>query len=411
MLFGKSYNKTLKSFSVDKSDIEKNIVEVLSYAQAHTQYGQENIPKNIQLNNAIHVLNSLPLITSEDIAKNLNYFSSKEFNCLNSFETTTGGTGRNPTTIKLSNKLFGIEWAYVHYIWSHAGYSRKKHTKLTLRGISLASDKLIEYRPLYNEVVVDPFKLNLDNAHILRDSISYFNIQYIHGYPSLVKECIQYFNKINYKPVLKGVFLVSEGASVELKKEIKDYFGCSVISFYGQSERALLAADFDGQGLYKVFTSYGYPRVVDGELVVTSFVNKALPLINYKVGDGAKIIEYKNDIYLSDISSRWGKDFVYLSPEKKISTAALNIHSSIQSEIIYYQIHQYEFGEIELLVVPKNNSKLSPNYIIKEIQNQFSLSLKDFQVSSRLVAESDITKSQRGKMMYLVQHLPSKDLK
>ncbi len=405
VLFGRSYAKWKKKISFDKNIVDKNLFDTLNYAKEHTKFGREHIPENFEMHDSKKVLELLPLVTSQDLATNLDYYISDEFSRFNSYKTTTGGTGRNPTTILLSNELYGIEWAHVHHIWAFAGYDRKKHIKLTLRGKSLKGDKLAEYNPIYNELVVDIFKVKESNFLQLLKKLKKYDIKYIHGYPSLVKEFMVYFAKFNYKPNIKGIFLASEGVSIEEKNKIQDFFNCKVLSFYGQTERALMAADFESNDMHKVYTSYGYPRVLDGELVITSFVNRALPLINYKIGDGAEIVEDDKYIYLTNLTSRRGKDFIYLDKNKKISTTAINLHSQIQNEILYYQIHQKEYAKIEIRVLQKVTSKMDANELLKVFGAEMRAKLKDFKVNVRLVGEDEIVKSYRGKMILLVQEL------
>ena len=68
--------------------------------------------KTFFFDEAKQVLAELPLISSSDLSNNLDYFISNEFKSNNSYLTTTGGTGRNPTSILLSNESFGTEWAH-----------------------------------------------------------------------------------------------------------------------------------------------------------------------------------------------------------------------------------------------------------------------------------------------------------
>jgi len=405
IIFGKSYEKIKNKISYDTKDINKNIYETLNYVREHTLFGKDHIPKNFTIDESLKILETLPLISSYDLATNLSYYVSDEFNRLNSYYTTTGGTGRNPTTLLLSNELYGTEWAYVQDIWSIANYNRKKNTKLTLRGKSLKNNKLVEYNPIYNELVVDTFKVKDSNAKKLIQEVSKYNIQYLYGYPSLIKEYISYFDKHNYKLNLKGVLLASEGVSIKDKRFIRDYFNCKVISFYGQSERALFAVDSECSGSYKVATSYGYPRVIDGYLVVTSFVNRALPLINYKIGDGANISETDGAIYINNLTSRRGKDFVYLDKNKKISIAAINLHSMIQREILYYQIHQKEFRKIIFKILKKPTSNMDNNKLIEIFKKEMQENLKDFELEVVIVDKDKIEKSHRGKMILLIQDI------
>ena len=404
-LFGKSYIDWQTKISFDKNIISQKLYDTMMYSKKHTKYGQENIPDNLSMENVKDVLASLPIISSYDLATNLPYYTSDSFNKLNSYYTATGGTGRNPTTILLSNELFGIEWAHVHHMWSLSGYDRINHIKLTLRGKSLKRDSLVEYNPIYNELVVDTFKVRDSNFLKLKKELQKYNIKYIHGYTSLVKEYMIYFERYNLKLNLDGILLASEAASVEDKKMITSFFKCKVVSFYGQSERALIAVDEKNNGMYKVYTSYGYPRIVEGELVITSFVNRALPLINYKIGDGAEIIEDNQCIYIRNVTSRWGKDFIYLDKNKKISTTAINIHSMVQDELLYYQIHQDEYAKITIKIVQKSTSDMESEKLLEVFYSEMKNNLKDFQIDLKLVDQSKIVKSKRGKMMFLVQKI------
>jgi phenylacetate-CoA ligase len=405
ILFGKSYLTWKNKVSFDKNIVDENLSEILNYARENTAFGKDNIPSNIRKENAKEILESLPLITSYDLSTNLDYYISKEFKDKNAYLTTTGGTGRNPTSILLSNESFGIEWSHMHKIWGLADYKKSRDLKLTLRGKSLKGDKLVEFNPVYNELVVDTFKVKDANFKEFLEEIKSYDIKYIHGYPSLLKEFMVYFEKYDYKLKIKGVFLGSEGATVKDKKHISEFFNCKVLHWYGQSEKVALAVDVEANDMFKVFTSYGYPRVVNGELVATSFINRALPLINYKMGDGAEIIEDKNYIYIKNIQSRRGKDFIYLDKNKKVSTTAINLHSEIQNEILYYQIHQKEFGKIDIKVLQKVTSSMVTHELIKIFANEMRENLKDFDVNVKLVSEDEIQKSHRGKMILLVQEL------
>lgn len=216
---------------------------------------------------------------------------------------------------------------------------------------------------------------------------------------------MHYFQKYSYIPKIKGIFLGSEGATVEEKQRFAEFFDAKVVHWYGQSEKVTLAVDADMDGRFKVYTSYGYPRVVDGELVATSFVNRALPLINYKTGDSSEIVEDEHSIYLQDLKGRWGKDFVYLNQNKKIPTSSINLHSKIQNEILFYQIVQKEFGKLLIKILPKSNLSISSQEIQKVLENEMKKNLQDFRVEVEIVTDDEIQRSVRGKMIMLVQEL------
>jgi phenylacetate-CoA ligase len=405
LLFGKSYAEWGAKVSFDKNLIDKNLFDTLNYARIHTQYGRDHIPENFDISEVRNILESLPIVSSHDLATNFDYYTSDEFNRFNSYTTTTGGTGRNPTTVLLSNEAYGIEWAHGLHFWSLSDYNRKKDTRLTLRGKSLRNNKLIEYNSIYNEVVVDVYKVNNENFDQFIAEIKKFDIKYIFAYPSLIKEYMTYFEKYNYIPELKGILLSSEEISVEDKEKLAKFFNAKVLSMYGQTEKVTFAADIEANGMHRVYTSYGYPRVVDGEIVATSFVNRAMPLINYQTGDGAEIIEDERYLYLKNPSSRRGKDFIYLTKDKKTPLTLLAMHTNVEEEILYYQFHQTEFGKVEIRLLQKVNSTLSPDKLSKTFHNAIKTEIPDYEITVNVVNEHDITKSYRGKIILLVQNL------
>jgi phenylacetate-CoA ligase len=405
ILFGKSYVEWKSKVSFDKNFFNKNLFDTLNYSRKHTSFGREHIPLRFDLFEAIHVLESLPIVSSYDVSTNLDYYTSDEFNRINSYTAITGGTGRNPTTVVLSNKAYGIEWAHGIHFWSHVDYKRQRDIRLTLRGNSLKGNSLVEYNPLYNELVVDVYKVKDDNFKQFVNAIKKYPIRYIFGYPSLVKEFMTYFEKYDYYPTLNGILLSSEEVSVEDKYLLQHFFKTKVLSHYGQTEKVTFAADIEANGMHKVYSTYGYPRIINGEIVATSFVNRALPLINYQTGDGGEIIEDEHALYLNNISSRRGKDFIYLNKEKKVSITLIGIHSGIQNELLYYQIHQKEFGKIEVRVLQKITSTISANQLTKIFKQELQSELKEFEINVKVVTENEIIKSHRGKMILLKQDL------
>jgi phenylacetate-CoA ligase len=412
LLFGSSYGKFKNKVSFDKKRIAKNLFKILEYSREYTLHGNEHIPKDFSINEVFDVLKSLPIITSKDLSNNIKYFQSKEFNKYNSYYTTTGGSGRNPTTILLSNESFGTEWAHMHHIWNVSGYNKRLHPKLTLRGNVLKKEKLFEFNPIYNEYVANTYKMNQDNFDIYIDLINKKGIKYIHGYPSLVKEFCNYMINGKYKVKLDGIFLGSEGISVEDKSMLKITYDGEVVSWYGQTEKVILAQDFTGNNKFKVFTSYGYPSIHNadkenfGEILGTTFINKALPLIKYSTGDFGSLIEKENALFLENIKGRWGKDFIYLTSDKKISTTAINLHSLIQKEILFYQIHQKEYGKLKIKILPKKSTNLSSEEITDSFKSDLKGKLDDFKVEYKIVERSsEILRSIRGKMIMLIQEI------
>ena len=416
LLFGKSFNQFKSQIRYNIKYFDEGLLKTLNYSAFHTKYGKKYIPKTINKEDVHKIVQDLPSISSSDLSNNIEFYISDEYSSRNSYYATTGGTGRNPTTILLSNESYGIEWAHILNIWSITGYNKKKDIKLTLRGNVIEGNKYYKYNPIYNEIVANTYLMNKSNFSVFIALMLKYKIKYIHGYPSLIKEFYEYCKMYNTKFKLNGIFLGSEGVEINEKIELSQYFDTKVISWYGQTEKIILASNIDSENIFKVFSSYGYPRILNpdengfGEIIGTSFVNKALPLINYRTGDYGKILQKDDALHLYDIKGRWGKDYVYVNKQKKIPTASINLHSLIQSEILFYQIHQIEYGKLTIKILPKENTKLSHKEIIDVFVSDMKIKLSDFYVDYRIVkSESEIKKSFRGKMIMLVQELPKID--
>ncbi len=412
LLFGKSYIDYKNKISTQHAFISANILDALNYSCVHTEYGKNYIKSVVTENEALDFLKSIPLINTSDLSENLDNYTSKEYTNLNSYTTTTGGTGRAPTTIRLSNKSFGIEWAHIHFIWSQINYKKSKSLKLTLRGKHIKGNRLTEYNPLYNEIVVDTFRLNKQNFKQFLGEIKKYKIEFIHGYPSLIEEFMEYCIVNNYKPIsIKGVMLGSEQITQEQWDKFKVFFNCKIAGWYGQSEKVVLAYSTVSPNEYKILTSYGYASIHNpdstgfGEIIGTTFVNKAMPLINYRTGDYGRIETRGNEMFLKDIQGRWGKDYVYLRRDKRIPTTSINIHSSIQKEILFYQIHQTEYARLEIRIIAKTTTKLSSSEIIKVFQKSMDTNLREFTINYKIVSDQEIIRSKRGKKIMLVQEL------
>ena len=424
VLFGASFRACVPR--TDVGCLGENLKAALGYAREHTAWGREKVPARIDAADAEKILADLPCVTSAELAADPRRFVSDEATDVNSYETTTGGSGRNPTTIRLSNASYGVEWKHMLDIWKRGGYSRQKDVKITFRGYHLKPGELVRRDPIYNELSVDPFQLNDDNFPDLLRQIKDKGVTCLHGYPSLIKmfkERLARFSQPQHQPStststlfpVREIMLGSEGASDALKKELAEFFGARIISWYGLTEKVVLAYDEFAQGRFVNFTSYGYPRIVDagsdgvGEIVGTTFVNKAMPLVNYRTGDYGRIVRENGQLIIEALQGRWGKDFVYRTVAEKIPTSAINLHGPVQTKIVFYQIVQNEYGRVLVRVLPKQD--FVPDEIRREMLQELSERLKGFEIDCQVVAsDADFERSIRGKLIMLVQNLNLKDL-
>jgi len=391
--------------------LRQRLYEVLLYARDHTAFWGSRIPARFSPGDTWSVYEELPTSCADDLSEDLLRFESREFGPGSSYLTTTGGTGRRPTPIRLSNKSFGAEWAHIHHLWGQVGYVRRRDTKLTLRGKHLAGSRVVRFNPIYNEIVVDTFRLGRENFGEVVQAVSRWGARYVHGYPSLVREFAERCREAQWWPRFRGILLGSEGSSLQERAALREQFGCPVVAWYGQSEKVILAGDVNESGRYVVYTSYGFPDVVEGEngwgeLIGTSFVNRALPLVKYRTGDFARVVAEGDALYLTDVVGRWGRDFIYLSRDKRVPSAAINLHSSIQEKLLFYQIRQSAYGRVTVFVLPKRECGMPDDELASSLARELGEKLRGCEIKVVVThRESDMVRSARGKLMLIVQEL------
>lgn len=414
MLFGASFRRCVPR--TDVGCLGENLRAVLDYAREHTAWGREHIPVAVSATDAEKICADISCVGTAELAAEPERFISDEATDINSYETTTGGSGRNPTTIRLSNSSYGVEWKHMLDIWKRGGYSRQKDVKLTFRGYHLKPGELVRRDPIYNELSVDPFQLNDSNIEEFLRKIRGVSVTCLHGYPSLIKmfmERLNRFSTLNSQLStlsIREIMLGSEGASVEDIRALSEFFGAKVVSWYGLSEKVVLAFDENMSGRFVNYTSYGYPRIVNpdadgvGEIVGTTFVNKAMPLVNFRTGDYGRIVQEDGKLIIEKLQGRTGKDFVYRSPDCKFTMTAVNLHGAIQSKIVFYQIIQNEYGKVLVKVLPK--CRFEEEAIRREMLQELAERLKGFEIDCQVVtSDADFERSIRGKLIMLVQNL------
>ncbi|GAA4280193.1 phenylacetate--CoA ligase family protein [Gaetbulibacter aestuarii] len=355
---------------------------------------------------------SLPIIDSEVVRNNFEEIIDPS---IHGYYTTTGGSGRNPLKLYLSNKSYFTDRTHAFYAWSLLGY-RKGDLKLTLRGVNL-KNKLVSYNPMNNEINVNVFLLNERNIKLIVQKINKYKPNFGHGYPSAWYTLAQLLSQNNLKldTNLKGIYFASESIQSKKRDFIEKVFQTTARSTYAFSERACFAYELpDKKGFYKVSLNYGLVEILKednssakvgemGEIVCTGFINKAMPLIRYRTGDFAKVTKIFNGLIIefSHLKGRWGKDYILDYNGDRIFTTSINIHSEAQFEFKYIQLYQNEKGKLLIKLVPFDNLRETS---LKIVSKEFKEKLPGIDVDVKIVDIDNLYCTNRGKVPYLVKN-------
>jgi phenylacetate-CoA ligase len=310
---------------------------------------------------AFEDLDKLPVIRKEDLqGVPLEYRSAPR---AGRYLVNTGGSSGQPLEFYIEPNSVGHEWAHMHRIWSRLGF-RQSDLTIVFGGRADVRD-VVEYDSARHRLVVDSYSGWPAVADRLNALFRLYSPRYLHGYPSSVFDFVIWLDS-NDHPLLavlrrhiRGMLLGSELPAPRIRDEVEKILGCRSVSWYGHTERSVLAYESEQYGHYSPFLSYGFAESVKADhgnrLICTNYYNYASPLIRYDTGD---LIDasVRNGI-LESFMIREGREGEYILDKHyhKIFLTALIFgrHHVLFERARYIQIQQSQPGYAEVLVVPR----------------------------------------------------------
>lgn len=314
----------------------------------------------------------------------------------------TGGSTGEPFKFFSDPRQIGNEWAHIHHIWEKIGF----HQGNLLLSVALEAQE----EPVYYDALRHALVLNI---HYPRETIiSHFKaiplrkraVKYFRGYPSAWAEILSYMENNSpetleeLRATLNGSLLASEFPLPIFRSTIELLTERPTISWFGHSERALLAWEKTRPFLYEPMQSYGYCETITENgltsLVGTSYYNHVFPFIRYKTDDNVKIVDSQGLLLnaFEVLEGRTG-DFLIDKNGESFSITHLNLscRESTWAIVRSVQVEQKIPGKITLWVTPRGSVS------IKQLRDAFqfdSLNLEcDFKIIERPI------RSSRGKVL------------
>jgi len=279
------------------------------------------------------------------------------------YSANTGGSSGAPLSFYILPSSIGHEWAYMHRIWGKLGFTQKA-LKLVFAGRNLKT-KTVAYDALRNHFAVNIYKPNEEVAQDLRKVLTKNTIRYIHGYPSAIYDFACYCESNDpelaamLSSQLQGGFLGSEYPVGIYRDKIEAVFGIPTISWYGHTERVVLAWEKNEKFVYCPFQTYGFTEAIEDpetgktKLAATSYYNTASPFIRYDTGDEITAMKSSAGI-LEEFRIETGRegDYILDRKERRIPLTGLVFgrHHKIFDKARFVQISQQEPGKAVFLI-------------------------------------------------------------
>ena len=283
--------------------MNRKIQEIVNYAYKNVQY---YINRN-DFSGSVHTdkdWKNIPILTKNDVIMNQDSFISnlsivKYINNQLRIEHTSGSTGK-----------------CLEVLWEESDYQRSLlplyFRRMQYHGIH-PDDKLCFFYTVRSKEKADVefveknqtlafSKSNLNSKKMLEiyGKMKRFEPVWILGQPSILLLLADAIVENELEPILsiKYIELTGEMLFPEMRKRIEEVFKCQIANHYGTIEVSSIAYECPCGNLH--LTDSTYTEIVDsegnvlndgeeGEVCVTSLVNKAMPFIRYNIGDRAII--------------------------------------------------------------------------------------------------------------------------
>jgi phenylacetate-CoA ligase len=364
-------------------------------------------------------IRSAPIALKSDLRGRTTEFFAGKIN-RGMTEAHTSGTTGSPLTVYFSSDDVGKRHAFLDRCRRWAGV-RIGMTRATFTGRSIIPQT--QSRPPYwrhnyagNQLLFSSYHLTMENLPAYIGAMEEFQPQILDGYPSAIHIIAEHILRSGRMQTVRphAILVSAETVLAHQRRAIEEAFGTKLYNQYASSEGAPFVSEcmkgrlhvHTDSGLVEILDSKGNPVLAGqtGQMVVTSFTTRVVPLLRFAIGDMATRGEDERacecGLPFPTIGAIIGRvdDVLYTSDRGYVGRLD-TVFKSVPSSIIEAQIVQTSPETIVLRVVPdlpKYRAEHSDR-IVKEMRKR----LGDV-VAIHVEEVREIPRSANGKMRPVV---------
>ncbi len=308
-------------FSERKHVMRQRLVEIAEFAGANVPYYKDLFrtcgfePKKLEKDPKY--LADLPYLTKDIVREQGERLLSQKLEGLRYHDMKTGGSTGLSAHFIYNQEAADYSAAVTLYARERVG-KKKHHSELHFAcrfpGATPDTKWTREYWKCFamNRSNIFFDRLDVIGLNEIWKSLTDRHPYLIHGHSSTLYALASYVKNIKDD---RKIFSIFESSGELLEPYQRDLiaktFRCKVINRYGLAELGVIAYQLNGPNLgLQVLDSEGWPESLpvegtcDQELVFTGFRNKLMPLLRYRTGDMAKVIEEADGYYLTNVVGR-----------------------------------------------------------------------------------------------------------
>jgi phenylacetate-CoA ligase len=248
----------------------------------------------------IAALSSLPLLTKSHIRQHFQQIQSVDLPKRRWYYNTSGGSTGEPVRFVQDHDYFCWSMAQ-KYVFETIARQPIGRSRIVVWGSErdILGEGTTRWtkigRWLRSDWVINAFRITAADVDLFL-RLNKMGVQNVIGYTSSLEEIAQHLLRRDTKACFDSIICTAGTLYPEARRKIEQLLGGEVFNYYGSREVGAIACECAlHQGLHiSPFTVFieivdesgcPMPSGVPGEIVVTSLINYAFPLIRYKIGD------------------------------------------------------------------------------------------------------------------------------
>lgn len=322
----------------------------------------------------------LPILEKDVIRKSPELFLNETVDRKKYFKSFTGGSTGTPLLFYEMQESFSRRWAFVTRLRHWAGLTNPFYPRRAqFTGRNIVPSNQDSTKKCYWRRNIPGNAMLFSTTHISPETVPYytqalgrFKPELIDGYPKALFIIARLAREMHLQlPRPQAIIVSGETLLPQHRQEIEAAFQSKVFDQYAASEPSCFWCDCE-HGNMHVNPEYGLSEIVDsqnapvrpgeiGDVLVTSFLNPAMILIRYRIGDLAVPSSETSCAcgrqmpLIERIEGRIEDDIIFV-PERGFVGRMSPVFKGL-SNIIETQIVQESLDDIKVLIVPDNGFK------------------------------------------------------
>lgn len=364
------------------------VKELLTYAAAKVPYYRALWKEKNHLN--VTEIQNWPILEKDVVRNQPHLFIAEDYQLSELNIMHTSGTSGKPMTLFLSKESIGLWYAiYDQRIKRENGVHPEKDAYGTFAGKLICrnnqqSPPFWVHNRYNKQVYFSSYHISPVTVKSYVDALFKYKLTYLMGYTSSIYNLAKLAIEQKYHlPKLKLIITNAEPLYTHQREFLSEAFQCPVIQTYSGCENAFGGSEDLSQkmwlwpesGLLEVLTADGTIQEFGaGEFLATGLVNKAMPLIRYRIGDTGEIAspheiqDGDNKLYLKQIEGR--TDDLIRTPDGKLIGRLDPVFKS-GFHILEAQVIQEKVDELKLIVVEsKGFNKSEKDELVQRLKDR-----------------------------------------